>query len=234
MSTWQPFAGGIIPSAWGDEVSVTMDDKLHMTETSNTQTVQGPMVFSNTSVTTFAGPFNNTNTNTNVLSGPVTVGGDLLAKWNADNAVVTRRIAYDFHHIMNAVNRDNPGIHDWHYTYNGEDNNHASITTASQCYLGVFLPDGATITAFRIVGKRDSAGSFSVSLMRNKQSDGTQDVLGYITITTTSFAETNDTVIDDALVDNNAYSYHIFIGNDNNTFRIRCIQIDYTVVRPQP
>jgi len=47
MSTWEPFSG-TISSAWGDDMVVTIDDKLHMTETSNTQTIQGPMVFSNT------------------------------------------------------------------------------------------------------------------------------------------------------------------------------------------
>ena len=55
MSTWQPFVG-IIPSAWGNEVCETIDDKLHMTETSNTQTIQGPINFSYGSLTTWAGP----------------------------------------------------------------------------------------------------------------------------------------------------------------------------------
>jgi len=68
MSTW--VLTGTVLSIWGDDINVTMDDKLHMTETSLTQTVQSPMNFSNTSVMTFAGSFTNTNTGINTFAGP--------------------------------------------------------------------------------------------------------------------------------------------------------------------
>jgi len=50
MSTWQPFTG-TIESNWGDDMCLTIDDKLHMSETSNIQTVEGPVNFSKTGST---------------------------------------------------------------------------------------------------------------------------------------------------------------------------------------
>ena len=233
MSTWQPFSG-IIPSAWGDDMVVTMDDKLHMTVTDNTQTVQGPMNFSNTSVMTFAGPFNNTNTNINTFAGPIQIGSDLLTKWDADNATVTRYAVYGYHQIIASVNTDNPATHDWSYVIDGTKGNHAYITSSSNSYIGIDLPHGSTVIAMRVTAMRDSSGTFSVTLRRAKHSDGTFAILAYVTVTATSFTEVSDTNIDDATIDNGTYSCHILIGNDNNTFRIRSVQIDYTVVRPQP
>ncbi len=67
---WGAEITGLAKSQWAEDVNVTLDDKLHMSEQTSTQTVQGPLNFSNTSVMTVAGPFNNTNTNVNTFGGP--------------------------------------------------------------------------------------------------------------------------------------------------------------------
>jgi len=72
MSTFYPAElSGSIASQWGEDVNVTMDDKLHMSEQTNIQTVQGPINFSKTSTFTFAGPFNNTTTSVNTFAGSI-------------------------------------------------------------------------------------------------------------------------------------------------------------------
>lgn len=57
IETYYGELSGNIASQWGEDVMASLDDKLHMSEQTSVQTVQGPLNFSNTSVYTFAGPF---------------------------------------------------------------------------------------------------------------------------------------------------------------------------------
>lgn len=67
---------GVVASQWGEDVGVTLDDKLHMSEQTTVQTVSGPVNFATTSSHTFTGPVNFSSTiitpNSNNLASLVT------------------------------------------------------------------------------------------------------------------------------------------------------------------
>lgn len=75
MGTYYPTElSGSIASQLAEDIIITLDDKLHMTEAVNIQTIQGPLNFSTSgSVHTFASPLNLTSTSVNTFAGAVNV-----------------------------------------------------------------------------------------------------------------------------------------------------------------
>ena len=76
---WGAELSGIAQSQWGEDVNVTLDDKLHMSETA-LQTCAGPINWTSTSSFTFAGPVDINNTldvlNTATFQSHIYLGGN--------------------------------------------------------------------------------------------------------------------------------------------------------------
>ena len=155
------------------------------------------------------------------------------ANWNSDNSpAVTRFLAIGAHEVAAGAIRENTNT--LHYVYDGT-NRWADSSTQAVSMMGVHLPHGAIVTALRVTAQESSSTNLSVSLRRDTHaSGGSVDSMASVSITTT-LTELSDTSISNATINNNTHYYFInFNISSTIEVRIRAIQIDYTVVRPQP
>lgn len=194
----------------------------------------GPFNATSTAINTFAGPVNASNTNTSTFGGPIKSGSGIVALWDADNIVVTRR--YSIQPRGGGVGLLAVLEDDLTNFMVGILSDAAYRINAATGYLGINLPDGAIVTAFRATGTRPGADTFIISLHRAAHSNGAVTDLASVALPS-GRAEVSDTSITNATVDNDTYGYVIkfVITNVTGTAK-ECngIQIDYTVVRPQP
>lgn len=103
---------------------------------------------------------------------------------------------------------------------------------ANYASLGVVLPDGATVTAFKAQSGTHSSGAVVVTLRRVTLA-GTVSTLASATLNAVE-AQT-DSSIDNATVDNTAYSYYVRITvSGTTTMDVNGIVITYTVTLPLP
>lgn len=162
---------------------------------------------------------------------------DLRALWNANNSGVARHYSIGPFELVNLA-RQEDGVHDWTY----DNSNHYAMSTGQVggfSHLGVHLPHGAEITAIRVWCQKTDTANLYVSLIRGEQDDGIYDSPKMLTATATTSMEEivdSDPESGQEIVDNSLYFYNIFVDHSNGAgnMRIRSIQIDYTVVRPQP
>lgn len=154
------------------------------------------------------------------------------AKWVADNSAVTRYYSVDAIEVAKAERPD--GTRDWSYN---ETSRYATASIASfYNYLGIHLPHGATVTALRVTGQRVTGADLTTWLAGHTRSGTTYTIMATV-VQGTSMSEVSDTSIIGVCnpINNDLYGYSLRFYIDNSgTKYIRGIQIDYTVVRPQP
>ena len=154
-----------------------------------------------------------------------------LAMWNADNATVTRRISIDCYEVIGKA-VDAGGVHRW-AELGGNQRAENGATNVTK--MGVIFPDGITITALRIYGQCD--GTLTMTLQRRtaEQSFPSSTEMASVTLTA-SWSEVSDISVSPAIIDNTTYTYYLNFAHtfSLNEARVHKIQIDYTVVRPQP
>lgn len=227
-------------NTWAGTVNATSTGINTWAGPANFSHITGPHVFAgpfnatSTAINTFAGPVNATNTNTSTFGGPIKSGSGIVALWNADNVVVTRRYSIQPRGggsgLLTILEDDLTNF------CVGLLSDAAYRINAGTGYLGINLPDGAIVTAFRATGIRPGADTFIISLHRAAHSNGALTDLASVALAATR-GEISDTSITNATVDNDTYGYVIkfVITNTSGTAK-ECngIQIDYTVVRPQP
>lgn len=247
MSTWEPLSA-IIESDWGDSVCLTLDDKLHISDATFSQTVLGPLNFNtsstytfagplnntSTSVNTFAGPFNNTNTSTSTFAGPLKASGGIVALWDADNSDVTRIITYGVYDVVLSVDDSASPVHPWSSdTANNWAENSEAATIVS--WFPINLPHGAVVTALRVTMQKSSGLAGVYIYYRSHTGTGEGTSMCQVAAGTT-MAEVSTTSISQATIDNDARFYQLRFYSDNNTAeaRIRAIQVEYTIKRPYP
>lgn len=103
----------------------------------------------------------------------------------------------------------------------------------------VNLPHGATITSFKYNYFRDDAASSLEVDLRRASSVGAIDILASIVATgTTGDDSEEDTTISNAVVDNNNYTYHVWVTIDTNNnvldVYLYNVIITYTLTQPLP
>lgn len=254
---WGDFgAGEVIQSQWGDDANATLDDALSKSDTGN-QAIVSNLVFASAKFPNIQSDptasnhatrksWIDTNFLNKITSTQQSVGagialaagkyvtvdaGKVLARWDADNPTsATRFYAIHAAEVAAAIQGGTAGTH--LYTYD-VSNKWATTTTNNTSYIGVNFPHGATITALRAWMQNVTSANASINLRRLTRSDTTDTVFATVNATTTltEIADTTPTEV----INNDLYGYGIQLAPLNtNAFNIRGIQIDYTVVRPQP
>lgn len=181
------------------------------------------------SATAFEGILNHAISASRTWTFPDVAG--IVCMWDADNAAVTRYWSVGYRSILGMLTTRIGSV-----TLEDGNDYIETGTATTDTYFTVNLPHGAIITAFRgYVQKNGATDTFNIIIVRYAHSDGTRDVLGSFAATQ-SMAEGADTSISNATVDNNTYGYAVEINKLGTTDKgvVRSIQIDYTVVRPQP
>ena len=136
---------GVIASQWGEDVMVTCDDKIHMSEQTTVQTVQGPVNFSKAGsmhtfasplnvtgagVNTFGGPFNATSTGVNTFAGAVNMTSTGINTW-AGPFNVTNTNVNTFAGPINATHQTSMNTFDGPMDFNGTANIEGILTLQS-------------------------------------------------------------------------------------------------------
>lgn len=153
-----------------------------------------------------------------------------LCMWNAANAAVTRYYSKGAYGIF-GEGFGNSGT----WTFEGSEEVRGAAGTAV-FYLGVNLPHGAIVTAWRVGSQKINGGDVcEATLWRTSRLGAGNAEIGIIAATT-SEEEVSDTSMQNATIDNNLYSYFIEFARSgaNDVWNIKDIQIDYTVTEPYP
>ncbi len=156
-----------------------------------------------------------------------------IADWLGDNSPVTRFKQIGAFEIMQAAD-DDGGIGTWYYGVGGPGV-WAESVTLNDAIVPVNLPHGATITAFRVTCQETAPAYLAAFLQKERYSDGAIFDIGDIAATT-SQVEQEDTTLNNAVVDNNTYHTYVILRHATNVVAVKIwsIEIEYTVVRPQP
>lgn len=179
--------------------------------------------------TSFLGIFDHTNTINRTYIFPDVPG--TVSMWTGSNAAVTRHWSAGISHLL-LLREYSSGLFDW---ASDSPNKWAELAATNGTYtIPVNLPHGAIVTALRFTSQ-ESTSAMQVTLYRILGSSGVPTTMANVSSTAT-MEEISDTSIDNATIDNDAYSYEIVINVSSNTgeARVRFVQIDYTVTDPQP
>lgn len=156
----------------------------------------------------------------------------LKANWDTDNSPVTRTMSVS--PLVLTAYKDTDGTQRWVWDNpNGYvENNTNGFYTYIPLPNG--LPNGAVITAFRVTFAGNA--TFTTDLRRRRQNSTAMEICATTTHTSSSIVEQADTSISNNPVDNDDWAYELrtLIGGGGSTSKMYGIQIDYTVVRPQP
>lgn len=157
-------------------------------------------------------------------------GAHAFSFWDAANPAITRYWCMGGRALLGLTQID--GSHSWTYD---EGNQWLQSVVIADNFIGVNLPHGAVVTAMRVVCQKTSSASGRVMLYRLANSSGAEDLMASCNFTT-SLVVVNDVSPSDATIDNDTYSYFLevqhYIAADE--VRLRSVQIDYTVTKPQP
>lgn len=164
--------------------------------------------------------------------------GKVLARWDADNpASATRRIMIGFPEICLFAIAGGGGAREFRADIVNKWADVAALSTGDHM-LGLKLPDGATITAIRCHATQDGTNTVTLALTRHAVNGTGINTAGSIAITNSGSitTELNDTSISPDGIDNDNYAWYLKLSVFTSApqVNIRSIQIDYTVVRPQP
>lgn len=259
-SYWGAELAGLMESQWGEDVNVTLDDKLHKSLTTP-QTMAGPVNWTTTATHTFAGQISGSTltisstatfsaidlintiqefSTDGALSGnsdtvvptekAVKTYTDLRALWNSDNSAITRFACLGGRGLLNLTGED--GTHNWTYD---DTNLWVESSTVKDSYIAIQLPHGAVVTALRVTGQITGSAQLNVTLTRHENDNTGLQTLASVWSTVT-MGEESDTSPNFNSINNDLYSYSFSVRHTTNAAEVRlvAIQVDYTVVRPQP
>lgn len=109
---------------------------------------------------------------------------------------------------------------------------------SGQLYAPVMLPDGATMTEMRAIYEDEDSDSQLSFVLRSVEINGDTDLLAAVTTADESgVVETPDSSSLPHTVDNDTYSYMVYVGDDANdwgpnpnfTTRVIAVEISYTL-----
>lgn len=159
---------------------------------------------------------------------------DLRALWNSDNSAITRYFSDSWW----AFGRGVSGIGTWSVDLTNYYIKQVAASSFSKYSIPVNLPHGAVITAVRCTMQKTVGGDTVVfNMTRVPHSSGGPETNMALVAATTSMGERSTTSITNPTIDNDGYSYNIYLWHTDSPTgeaRFRAWQIDYTVVRPQP
>lgn len=221
-------AGDTILAEWANSINDTLDDKVSQTNDTN-QAMASNLIFASSKFPQMVSnpSVDNDATRKSYVDGAITSAGHTL--WNSDNSpAVTRYVSIDIVNLENGVHI-NGGAQRWTYS-NGSG--WASLAGGPSTMMDIpYLPHGAKLKFIKVTGQYTSGSDLFVQIIKRVHSTGAWTAIA--TVYMIDSMQENSESLGDEVVDNDTNSYLLYFGGASDA-RIRAIQIDYTVVRPQP
>lgn len=153
-----------------------------------------------------------------------------ICDWSQANPAVTRYFALGARHFCYLM--QDSGALDWVFD---PVQIWADTATLGNYFIPIHLPHGATITSFLIRGQETGSAVLTASLQRAARSGGAINTIATLAFTS-SMADQEDTSIQSAVVDNDAYEYSIYVNLTTSAeeCRLEGARIAYTVDLPHP